>query len=101
LMDEPFGALDALTRDQMNLELQKTWAATGKTVLFVTHSIGEAVFLSDRIVVLSPRPGRVAMTLTIDLPRPRRMAIREMPLFAHYCGQIRDLFNAMGLLRED
>lgn len=101
LMDEPFGALDALTRDQMNLELQKTWAASKKTILFVTHSIAEAVFLSDRVVVMSPRPGRIAMTLTIDLPRPRRMAVRESPDFAHYCAQIRTLFGEMGLLKED
>jgi NitT/TauT family transport system ATP-binding protein len=101
LMDEPFGALDALTRDQMNLELQKSWAASKQTILFVTHSIGEAVFLSDRVVVMSPRPGRIAMTLEIDLPRPRRMAVREMPEFAHYCGQIRELFGAMGLLKDE
>jgi len=102
LMDEPFGALDALTRDQMNLELQKSWAASSKqTILFVTHSIGEAVFLSDRVVVMSPRPGRIAMTLEIDLPRPRRMAVREMPAFAHYCAQIRELFGAMGLLKDE
>jgi len=102
LMDEPFGALDALTRDQMNLELQKSWAASSRqTILFVTHSIGEAVFLSDRIVVMSPRPGRIAMTLEIDLPRPRRMAVREMPAFAHYCAQIRELFGEMGLLRDE
>ena len=101
LMDEPFGALDALTRDQMNLELQRAWSMSGKTVLFVTHSIAEAVFLSDRIVVFSARPGRVALELDIDLPRPRRMAMREMPAFAHYCAEIRTLFNAMGLLKED
>jgi NitT/TauT family transport system ATP-binding protein len=101
LMDEPFGALDALTRDQMNLELQKIWASARRTILFVTHSIGEAVFLSDRVVVMSPRPGRIAMTLSIDLPRPRRMAIREMPEFAHYCAQIRTLFGEMGLLKDE
>jgi NitT/TauT family transport system ATP-binding protein len=101
LMDEPFGALDALTRDQMNLELQKIWSSARRTILFVTHSIGEAVFLSDRVVVMSPRPGRIAMTLKIDLPRPRRMAIREMPEFAHYCGVIRTLFGEMGLLKDE
>jgi NitT/TauT family transport system ATP-binding protein len=101
LMDEPFGALDALTRDQMNLELQKSWARSKRTILFVTHSIGEAVFLSDRVVVMSPRPGRIAMTLTIDLPRPRRMAVRERPEFAHYCAQIRELFGEMGLLKDE
>ena len=101
LMDEPFGALDALTRDQMNLELQRTWAAAGKTILFVTHSIGEAVFLADRVVVMTPRPGRIALELTIDLPRPRRMAVRETPEFSHYCACIRDLFAGMGLLKEE
>jgi NitT/TauT family transport system ATP-binding protein len=101
LMDEPFGALDALTRDQMNLELQKSWASSKRTILFVTHSIGEAVFLSDRVVVMTPRPGRIAMTLTIDLPRPRRMAVRENPEFAHYCAQIRELFGEMGLLKDE
>lgn len=101
LMDEPFGALDALTRDQMNLELQKIWSASRRTILFVTHSIGEAVFLSDRVVVMSPRPGRIAMMLTIDLPRPRRMMVREMPEFAQYCAQIRALFGDMGLLKDE
>jgi NitT/TauT family transport system ATP-binding protein len=102
LMDEPFGALDALTRDQMNLELQKSWSLSKRqTVLFITHSIGEAVFLSDRVIVMSPRPGRVAMDLKIDLPRPRRMAVRETPAFAHYCAQIRALFGEMGLLKDE
>lgn len=101
LMDEPFGALDALTRDQLNVELQRIWSNTGKTVVFVTHSIPEAVFLSDRVVVFSTRPGRIALTLEIDLPRPRRMALRHANEFNRYCGQIRDLFGEMGLLKED
>ncbi len=101
LMDEPFGALDALTRDQMNLELQRTWSATHKTILFVTHSIAEAVFLADRVVVMKPRPGSIALELTIDLPRPRRMAMRETPEFGRYCARIRALFEDMGLLKED
>jgi len=101
LMDEPFGALDALTRDQMNLELQRVWALSGQTVLFVTHSIAEAVFLSDQIVVFSPRPGRIAARIDVDMPRPRRMAMRESPAFAHHVAEIRTLFTAMGLLRED
>ena len=100
-MDEPFGALDALTRDQMNLELQRTWSATGKTILFVTHSIAEAVFLADRVVVMKPRPGSIALELEIDLPRPRRMAMRETPEFGRYCSQIRRLFEGMGLLKEE
>jgi NitT/TauT family transport system ATP-binding protein len=101
LMDEPFGALDALTRDQMNLELQRVWAKTGQTVLFVTHSIAEAVFLSDQIVVFSPRPGRIAARIDVNLPRPRRMAHRESAEFVHHVGEIRHMFNAMGLLKED
>jgi NitT/TauT family transport system ATP-binding protein len=101
LMDEPFGALDALTRDQMNAELQKIWLATRNTVLFVTHGIAEAVFLGDRVIVFSPRPGRIAEILTIDLPRPRRLAVRESPEFGKYCAHIRDLFKKMGLINEE
>ena len=77
LMDEPFGALDALTRDQMIIDFQSLWQKGDKTVLFVTHSISESVFLSDRVILMSARPGRVTLDLTIDLPRPRRMRMRE------------------------
>ena len=75
-MDEPFGALDALTRDELNLELQRLWMSTHKTVLFITHSIGEAVLLSDRVVVMAANPGRILETITIDLPRPRSLDTR-------------------------
>lgn len=101
LMDEPFGALDALTRDQMNVELQRIWMETRNTVLFVTHGIAEAVFLADRVVVLSPRPGRIADILEIDLPRPRRLAVRETAAFGAYTGRIRELFHEMGLINEE
>jgi NitT/TauT family transport system ATP-binding protein len=101
LMDEPFGALDALTRDQMNVELQRIWLETRNTVVFVTHGIAEAVFLADRVVVFSPRPGRIAEILTIDLPRPRRLAVRESPEFGRYCNRIRELFHDMGLINEE
>ena len=100
LMDEPFGALDALTRDQMNAELQRIWMETRNTVVFVTHGIAEAVFLGDEVLVFSPRPGRVAHRLVIDLPRPRPLAVRETPQFGQYVGEIRRLFGQMGLLDE-
>jgi NitT/TauT family transport system ATP-binding protein len=100
MMDEPFGALDALTRDDMNLELQDIWLRSPKTVFFVTHSIGEAVLLSDRVVVMSPRPGRIAEILTIDLPRPRTLDMRETPDFGVYTRRIREIFTTMGVLRR-
>ncbi len=100
LMDEPFGALDALTRDQLNLDVQDIWLRTGKTVIFVTHSITEAVFLSDRVVVMSPRPGRVEQILDIDLPRPRSLNVRETPEFGRYTQEIRGIFGALGIIRE-
>ena len=101
LMDEPFGALDALTRDQMNVELQKMWLAEKKTVVFVTHSISEAIYLGDRVVVFSPRPGRIADIIEVDLPRPRRLAVRSSEKFLGYATHIRQLFEGMGLLKED
>jgi NitT/TauT family transport system ATP-binding protein len=101
LMDEPFGALDAMTREQMNLDLQRIWTQNRKTVLFITHSISEAVFLSDRVIVMTPRPGRVAADLRIDLPRPRKLAVREATQFGTYVAKIRETFQSFGLLRED
>jgi NitT/TauT family transport system ATP-binding protein len=100
LMDEPFGALDALTREQMNLDLQRIWMENRKTMLFITHSIWEAAFLADRVVVMSPRPGRIVTTIEIDLPRPRRLSVRESPEFGRYVAQIREQFQAFGLLTE-
>lgn len=100
LMDEPFGALDAFTRDQMNVELQRIWLETKNTVLFVTHGISEAVFLGDVVMVFSPRPGRLVETITIDLPRPRPLSVRESPEFGRYVAHIRGIFEQMGLLNE-
>ena len=100
LMDEPFGALDALTREQMNLDLQRIWLDNRKTMLFITHSISEAIFLADRVIVMSPRPGRIAAELRIDLPRPRRLAVRETPAFGRYVAQIRERFQDFGILKE-
>ncbi len=100
LMDEPFGALDALTRDQLGLDMQRLWNETRMTVLFITHSVAEAVFLSDRVMVMTPRPGQVDRIIDIDLPRPRTLAMRESPEFNKYNRQILDLFLARGVLRE-
>jgi NitT/TauT family transport system ATP-binding protein len=96
LMDEPFGALDALTRETMNLELQRIWLETRRTVVFITHSITEAIFLGDRVLVMTPRPGRVRMDLKIDFPRPRSLKITSTPEFGRYAEQIRDLLDAKG-----
>jgi len=90
LMDEPFGALDALTREQMNLVLQDIWSEERRTAVLVTHSISEAVFLSDRVVVMAARPGRIVRSLTIDLPRPRAMDVRDTEAFARYQHLLRD-----------
>ncbi|HBK08880.1 MAG TPA: ABC transporter ATP-binding protein [Acetobacteraceae bacterium] len=96
LMDEPFGALDAMTREQMNQELQRIWMERRKTVLFITHSIGEAVYLADRVLVMTPRPGRIADILKIDLPRPRGLDVMNTPAFGAYVKRIRTGLNASG-----
>jgi NitT/TauT family transport system ATP-binding protein len=90
LMDEPFGALDEITRERMQQELLTIWARTNATVIFVTHSIPEAVFLSDRVVVMSPRPGRISATVRIDLSRPRDITTREDPRFFELATAVRE-----------
>jgi NitT/TauT family transport system ATP-binding protein len=93
LMDEPFGALDEFTREAMNLELLRIWEKTGKTVVFVTHNIGESVFLSDRVFVMTPRPGRLAGILTVDLPRPRTTAVMREPRYSDLVFEIRRMIG--------
>ncbi|MBS0341634.1 MAG: ABC transporter ATP-binding protein [Proteobacteria bacterium] len=93
LMDEPFGALDAMTRERMNLELQRIWMESGKTVVLITHSIPEAVFLGDRVFVMSPRPGTLERVLPIELPRPRTMDVMAHPDFAATSASIRERFS--------
>ncbi|MBS0337530.1 MAG: ABC transporter ATP-binding protein [Proteobacteria bacterium] len=93
LMDEPFAALDAMTREHMMMELQRIWMAAGKSVMFITHSIPEAVFLSDRIVVLSARPGRTIREFEVDLPRPRTLGTMAEKPFAEHCNALRALFS--------
>jgi NitT/TauT family transport system ATP-binding protein len=100
MMDEPFGALDALTREQISTDIQRLWMERRKTALHITHSIPEAVLLADRVVVMSPRPGRIVEIIDIDLPRPRRLD-RVPPAFHDYTGRIRDIFKSKGVLAMD
>ena len=96
LMDEPFGALDEMTRERLNLELLRLWLETESTVIFVTHSISEAVFLSTRVVVMSVRPGRVSAVVPIDLPQPRTALTREEPRFFELVTKVREALHASG-----
>jgi NitT/TauT family transport system ATP-binding protein len=102
-MDEPFGALDEMTRERLNLELLQIWQRLQSTVVFVTHSISEAVFLSTRVVVMSPRPGRIAGVVDIDLSHPRTVETREEPRFFELVTEVRELLRKRGehLLPEE
>ena len=94
LMDEPFGALDILTREKMGFELQRIWSATKNTVVFVTHSITEAVWLSDRVLVMTARPGAVKGVVPVDLPRPRSSSTLKDRRFVELTAAVRDLVEA-------
>ncbi len=100
MMDEPFGALDALTREQMRLDLEQLWIEGKKTVVFVTHSIDEAVLLADRVVVMSPRPGRIEREIRIELDRPRGLEARRSPQFAAATETITEIFLSRGVLHR-
>jgi NitT/TauT family transport system ATP-binding protein len=93
LMDEPFGALDEMTRERLNMELLKIWEASGSTIVFVTHSIAEAVFLSTRVAVMSPRPGRISELIPIDLQQPRTATTREEPHFFELVTRVREALH--------
>jgi NitT/TauT family transport system ATP-binding protein len=93
LMDEPFGALDEMTRERLNMELLSIWEASGSTIVFVTHSIAEAVFLSTRVVVMSPRPGRISEVIPVDLPQPRTAGTREEPRFFELVTRVREALH--------
>jgi NitT/TauT family transport system ATP-binding protein len=98
LMDEPFGALDAMTREQMNMELQRIWLDSKKTVFFITHSIPEAVFLGDRVVVMTPRPGKIAEIIDVEIPRPRNLSTMGDEKFVALTQRIRSLLYVEGSL---
>ena len=96
LMDEPFGALDAMTRETMNAELQRIWMERRKSVLLITHSISEAVYLADRVLIMSPRPGRITDEVVVDLPRPRTLDMVESVAFSKLASRVRRSLNAVG-----
>lgn len=98
LMDEPFGALDALTRERMNIELQRIWAESGKTVMLITHSIPEAVFLADRVVVMTPRPGRIDRVIEVGIDRARTLDSMSDPRFGEVSREIRAIFDQRGYI---
>ena len=96
LMDEPFGALDAMTREMMNIELLRIWRESKKTIIFITHSIPESVLLSDRVIVLAPCPGKVIKIVDIDLPRPRHLEMISSQEFGDYASEIRSMIGGVG-----
>jgi NitT/TauT family transport system ATP-binding protein len=98
LMDEPLGALDAMTREQLRGDLEKLWMDTRKTVIFVTHSIDEAVQLSDEVIVISPRPGKIVRRVSVDLPRPRTLELRQGADFQRLVGEIKEIFKSYGVI---
>jgi len=98
LMDEPFGALDAMTREQMSLEILRIWQQSRKTIFFITHSIPEAVFLADRVLVMTPRPGAIARIIDVPLPRPRTLKMMSSDEFGELTQAVRELFAAGGVL---
>ena len=99
MMDEPFGALDALTREQMRIDLEKLWLDRGQTTFFITHGISEAVALADRVIVMTPRPGRIERIIEIDLPRPRHKAVISSQRFTDYCNEITECFMRHGVIQ--
>ena len=99
MMDEPFGALDALTREQMRIDLEKLWLQQRHTLIFVTHGIAEAVALADRVVVMTPRPGRIEKIIPIELERPRNKAVIASSRFTEYCNEITECFMRYGVIR--